>query len=187
VCDQKEAAILEDWAVQQHDGLGVGIGCLPEVIDVSIWAQAADHGRPGRHLEGVALGADGDFAVVADADAGVLAPDKRPPGAGRGGAEDGAFFSQGLVAGGLRRGAEFAVDFMGVGVGHPLVEELIGATEFEDLISGQQRGQTFLPVVVPAFDFTFGLVRALHPRRTNQNGFSPSRIPFTLGAAGASS
>jgi len=46
----------------------------------------------------------------------------------------------------VRGGAEFAVDFMLVGVGKQLVEQVVGAAEFEDLVDGQERGQTFLPV-----------------------------------------
>jgi hypothetical protein len=44
-----------------------------------------------------------------------------------------------------------------------------------------------LDLIVEALNGTIGLVCGLHPRRTNQNGFSPLYIPFTLGAAGASS
>ena len=83
--------------------------------------------------------------------------------------------------------AEFAVDFVLVGVRDELIEQLVGPEQFDDVLGGQQRDKVFLPVVVASFDFAFGLVCGLHPRRTNQNGFSLSRIPFTLGAAGASS
>jgi hypothetical protein len=37
------------------------------------------------------------------------------------------------------------------------LEQGIGATQFEDLVGGQERGQAFLPVVVAAFDLAFGL------------------------------
>ncbi len=93
----------------------------------------------------------------ADADLGALAPNIGPPGTGGGGAQDGVFFGQGQVAGGVRGSAEFAVDFVLVGVGKQLVEQVVGAAEFEDLVGGQERGQTFLPVVVTALDFTSGL------------------------------
>ena len=124
MCDQKETRILEDWAVQEHDGFGFGIGCLAEIIDVSVGAQAADDTGPGRRVHGVALGADGNFAVVADADAGALAPDKGPPRAGGDRAQHRAFFGEGLVTGGLRRGPDVAVDFMVVGGRHQLLQEL---------------------------------------------------------------
>jgi len=55
--------------------------------------------------------------------------------------------------------AEFAVDFVLVGVRHELVEQLVGPDQFNDLVSGQERDQSFLPVVVTAFDFAFGLGR----------------------------
>jgi len=89
----------------------------------------------------------------------VLAPDEGPPGAGGNGAEDGAFLGQGLVAGEVRRGAEFAMDLVLVGVGHQLIEQVVGAVEFADVVGGQERGQAVLPVVMPAFDFALGLRR----------------------------
>lgn len=89
-------------------------------------------------MDGVAEGADGDFAVVADADAGAPAPDVRPPGAGRDRAEDGALLLAGLIPGGLRRGAEFAVDFVGVGVEQELVQEAVGGFELAEVIGGQE-------------------------------------------------
>ena len=46
----------------------------------------------------MALGAGGDFAVVAGADAGLLAPDPGPPGTGRGRAEDGGFEEGSLLS-----------------------------------------------------------------------------------------
>ena len=62
------------------------------------------------------MGADGDLAVVADADAGLLAPNVRPPRAVWCGSQDGAFFGEGLLVGGAGCLAEFAVDFVLVGV-----------------------------------------------------------------------
>ena len=59
---------------------------------------------------------------------------------------------------GLVRGlAEFAMDFMLVGVGQELVEQLVGSGEFGDVVGGEERDEAFLPVVVAAFDFAFGL------------------------------
>ena len=107
----------------------------------------------------MALEADGDFAVVANAHAGSLTPDVRPPRTGGNGTEDGAFFGQGLVPGGVGCGAQFAVDFVLVDVGQQWVEQEVGPGEFQDAVGGQERGQAFLPVVVAAFDFAFGLRR----------------------------
>jgi len=70
---------------------------------------------------GLALGAGGDFAVVADPDAGPLAPDKRPPRTRRDRTQDRAFFRRGLVLGrravfqnhsvkNIERGMPFLVD-----------------------------------------------------------------------------
>ena len=153
----KVDGVSEDRAVEQNQGFGLGVWGVVEVVDVAVGAQAAEDGGAGRGGNGLALVVDGDFAVIADADVGLLAPNVGPPGTGGGGAQDGAFFGQGQVAGGVGGGAEFAVDFVLVGVGKQLVEQVVGAAEFEDLVGGQERGQAFLPVVVAAFDFTFGL------------------------------
>ncbi len=59
--------------MEENKGFGFGIRGVAEVVDVAIWAQAADDGGAWWGINGLALGADGDFAVVADADAGLLA------------------------------------------------------------------------------------------------------------------
>lgn len=61
------------------------------------------------------------------------------------------------MVGGLRCHAEFAMDFVVVGVGQEWVEELVGPGQFDDVVGGQEWDETFLPVVVAAFDFAFGL------------------------------
>ena len=101
--------------------------------------------------------ADGDFAVVTDADAGLLAPDVWPPGAVGSGTDDGAFFCEGLWVGGVGCLTEFAVDFVLIGVGQEWGEELVGPDQFDDVVGRQERDEAFLPVVVAAFDFAFGL------------------------------
>ena len=53
--------------------------------------------------------------------------------------------------------AEFAMDFMLVGVGPEVVEPLVGPGEFGHAVGSQERDEAFLPVVVAAFDFAFGL------------------------------
>ena len=55
--------------------------------------------------------------------------------------------------------AEFAVDFVLIGVGQEWVEELVGPDQFGDVVGRQERDEAFLPVVVAAFDFAFGLRR----------------------------
>jgi hypothetical protein len=107
----------------------------------------------------MALVANGDLAVVADAHAGLLAPDVRPPRALRSGAKDGAFIGEGLLVDRVGCPAQFAVGFVLVGVGDELVEQLVGSGKFDDAIGGQQGNEAFLPVVVAAFDFALGLGR----------------------------
>ena len=151
--------VSEHRAMEQDAGFGFGIGRLAEVVNVSIWAEAADDGGARWGVNGLALRADGDFAVVTDADAGLLAPDVGPPRTVGIGSEDGTFFSERLLVGGVGCLAEFAVDFVLVGVRHELVEQLVGPDQFRDVVGGQEGDKAFLPVVMTAFDFTFGLGR----------------------------
>ncbi len=71
--------------MEQDDGFGRRGGGVAEVVDVAVGAQAADDGGAGRGVHRLALGADGNLAVVTDAHGGVLAPDKGLPRAGGGG------------------------------------------------------------------------------------------------------
>ena len=129
----------EDRAVQQDDGFGLRVWGVAKVVDVPIGAEAADDGGAGWRVNREALCADGDFAVITDADAGLLTPDVRPPRAVGSGTEDGTFFGEGLLVSGLGCLAEFAVDFMLVGVGHELVEQVVGPDQFDDVVGGQLR------------------------------------------------
>ena len=113
----------KDWGMEEDEREGVFGWRGFEEEDVAVWEQAVDEAGAGRSVHGETEGADGDFAVVADADAGLLAPDVRPPRAVGGGADDGAFFGEGLLLGLVRGLAEFAVDFVLVAVGDELVEE----------------------------------------------------------------
>jgi len=102
-------------------------------------------------------GADGDLAVIADADVSLLAPDIGPPRAGWGGPQNGTVLSQRLAAGGVRGGAQFAMDLVLVGMEQKLVQQAVGSFQFEDVIGSEQWGQAFLPIVMAAFNFAFGL------------------------------
>jgi hypothetical protein len=91
----------------------------------------------------MALGTDRHFAVVADTDAGLLAPDVGPPWAVGIGTDDGTFFGEGLLLSGPGCLAKFAVDFMLVGVGHELVNQVVGPDQFDDAVSGQEGHEAF--------------------------------------------
>src|SRR3990172_366435 len=156
-CANKTGMGSEHWAMEQDDGFGFWVRRVAEVENVAIGAETADNGGAGWSVNGLALRADGDLAVVPDADAGLLAPDVGPPRTVGIGPEDGMFFGEGLLMGGVGCLAEFAVDFVLVGVGHELVEEEVGPDQFDDLVCGQEGDEAFLPIVVAAFDFTFGL------------------------------
>lgn len=98
---------------------------MTEVEGVTIGTEAADDFGAGWSVNGMALRSDGDFAVVADADAGLLTPDVGPPRALGCGADDGAFFCESLLVGGMGSDAEFAMDFVLIGVRDELVEQVI--------------------------------------------------------------
>ena len=107
----------KDWTMEENDRFGLWIWGVAQIIDVAIGAQATDDGGAGWSIQGLALGADGDFAIVADADTDLLAPDKGPPRIRRGQTQDGVFVGESLGASGVRGGAQFAMDFVLVGVG----------------------------------------------------------------------
>ena len=111
--------------MEQDDGFGLWVWGVAEVEDVAVGTEAADDGGARSGINGVALVADGDFAVVPDADAGLLAPDVGPPRALRCRPDDGAIFGEGLLVGGVGCDAEFAMDFVLVGVGYELVEQMV--------------------------------------------------------------
>ena len=153
---------------------------MEEIEDVAIGPQAADNFGAGWGVDGLAQGTDRDHAVIAYTDAGLLAPDIGPPGTGRGGTEDGMVLSQGLIEGGLWGGAQFAMDFVLIGMEPELVEQAVGGFQVQDVISGQDRGQAFLPVVVAAFDFAFGVRRELRLMQVKQS-FKACRVVFKSG------
>lgn len=148
---------LKDGAMEQDDGFGFRVWGLTEVIDIAIWAQAADNFGARGSIDCLALRTDGDFAVITHADLGLLAPNKGPPGTGRNGAQNGMFLGEGLLFGRVRGDPQFPVNFMLVDVWQQLIEEVVGTFEFEEAICGQQGREAFLPVIMAAFDFAFGL------------------------------
>ena len=160
MCEQKWTWLrLKDGAVQENLGFEFLVWCVAEIKDVAIWAQAAEESGRRRRVNGLALGTDGDFAIITDSDAGLLAPDIGPPRTRRNRPQNGVFLGERLMACRLRGGAEFTMDFVLVGVNEELVEQTVGSFEFADLVGGEERREAFLPVVVAALDFAFGLGR----------------------------
>lgn len=74
--------------------MALAAGAARKELEDAMRAQAADDGRARRGINGLASGADGDFAVIAEADAGMLTPDKGSPRAGGDGAQLAAFFGE---------------------------------------------------------------------------------------------
>ena len=49
------------------------------------------------------------------------------------------------------------MDFVLINVGQELIEQMVSAIKFHDIVGSQQCWQTSLPEVVTPFDFTLGL------------------------------
>ena len=103
------------------------------------------------------MGTDGNLALVAAPHVGAPAPDEGLAGTGRSRAEHAAVVSERRGFSGVRRGPECAVDCVFVGVGHQWVEPGVGPGERAYVFGGAEGGPAFLPVVMAALDFAFGL------------------------------
>ena len=141
--------------------------------DIAIGVEATRDSAARGRLDREALGSHGDFAVVTDAQGGLLAEDIRPPGAFWGWAKGGTIFFFCQVPSGFWSGVDLAMPFHFVAVKAKFLQQAVGVLKAVNAFSAHDRRQAFLPDLVGALDFTFGLVCGLHPRRTKQNGFSP--------------
>jgi hypothetical protein len=103
------------------------------------------------------LGADGDAAVTAHFDFGLLTPDKGPPRAFGNQTQRGAFFFEGESPGLLGRHFKFAVNFVLVAMEAQLVDLGIGLVEVGELFAGEVGREAILPKEVSALDFALGL------------------------------
>ena len=124
---------------------------------VAVGMEASGDECAGRFVDAETLGGEGDAAVGADAGLGAGAPDVGPPGAARGGPEDGAFFPAGAIPGDLRGGADLPVLLVGVVVRAELVDPAVGLGEGGDVLRGEERRKALLPEVVGALDLALGL------------------------------
>lgn len=124
---------------------------------IAIGMEAACDGGVGWLLDAQALGREGHATVRADAGLRAHAPDVRPPRTTRRRAQDRAVFFPRQVPGGLRGGADLAVFLVRVVVEAKLLDEVVGFREGRDVFCGEESGETFLPEVVRALDFSFGL------------------------------
>jgi hypothetical protein len=92
---------LEDRALEQNQGFGVGVGSVAEGGGIAVGTQAAEGQGSRGIVDGEALGAAGDFAVLSNPDVGALAPDKGPPRAAWNRTQAGAVFDAGLLTRGV--------------------------------------------------------------------------------------
>ncbi len=133
------------------------MGRFFEDSDVAVVVMTADDAGVWGSVDVKALIADGDFSVAAHEGFGALSKDVRPPRAFWGWSQDGAFLSECLVPGGLRSGADFAMFFHLVMVFAQGIEQVIGRGQLVNVFGLKEWGQTFLPELVTALDFAFGL------------------------------
>ena len=143
--------------MKEDGGQGVFAGRRFEEEDVAVMEKAAGDFGAWRGIDGKARVADGDFAVITDAGGGAQAPEEAPPRAGGSRADAGVFLGQGGLMCGVGGGAEFTMDFVVVGVGEEGFEQWVGGLDGAEVVCGEERREAFLPVVVAAFDFAFGL------------------------------
>ena len=126
--------------MSEKDGLCGVIGWGGEEGKITVGMSAADDFGTGRLVESQALKTDGNAPIVADLDRGALTPDIGPPGAARGRAQEGAFFAQGSLPGGVGGGGNLAMFFVGVAMQAQFVEQGIGGVESADFFGGKKRG-----------------------------------------------
>jgi len=100
---------------------------------------------------------DRDAAVGADFQSGTYTPDVRPPGATRCRTQGRAVFPTGFMSGCIGSAAQFSMDFLGVAMAAQLGQERVGGFRGSDVLGSEKSGKPPLPVLVLAFDFTFGL------------------------------
>ena len=124
---------------------------------IAVGMEAACDAGVGWLLDPQALAGESNAAVWTDAGLGADAPDVRPPRTARRRAHDGAIFFLSQVPGGLRGGADLAVFFVTVVVEAERFDEVVGFGDARDVFGGEEGGETFLPEVVRALDFSFGL------------------------------
>ena len=106
-----------------------------------------------------ALGADGNAAIGTDLERSADTPNIRPPRAARGGAQDGALFLFGEFPGLLRGHAQFAMDFVGVVMESQSIDVWVGGFDVGNGLTGEIGGESALPELVLALDFSFSLRR----------------------------
>ena len=113
----------------------------------------------GGFFEAQALRTDGDPAIGADFYGGAEAPNKGPPRAAGGWAQDRALGPAGAVPGLLRGHAQFAMGFGGVVMQPQLVDVGVGFLDLRDVFAGEIGREAALPELVLALDFPLGLWR----------------------------
>ncbi len=119
--------------------------------------EAEDDFGPRGVVEAKALVSDRNASVGADLQRASEAPNIRPPRATRGWADDSTLFLFRQVPGALSGQFKFAVSFVRVAMESQSVDVSVSIFEFGELFAGEIGGKTFLPELVFALDFAFGL------------------------------
>ena len=127
------------------------MGCQDGVM--ACWMEAQNDGRVFGMFEPDAMGANRNTAVGSDFEEGPHAPDIRPPGAARGGSQNGSFLFPGQIPGSLSREFKFAMRLLGIAVESQGLDVHVGFGHLCDLLTSEIGRQPLLPELVFAFDF----------------------------------
>lgn len=125
--------------------------------EVAVGVETADDFGAGRVIDAQTNSSQGDTSVGIDASVGELAPNVRPPRAGRRRSQNGALFLESELPCRLRGGGNLAVSLVVVAVGDQIGKQSVGRRQGMDGFSREDGRKSLLPVIVKAFDFAFGL------------------------------
>ncbi len=147
---------------------------VAQVEDGAVGSKAADEIMARRDRDGMTLGADRDFAVVARRGRECADSRRKATKETSAWANDRLFFAQGLGPRSLRRDAQFTMDLMLVNVRLELIDQAVGVFQIEDFIGLQQRRQSLLPIIVAPLDFALGLWRGRKAQGHGHRSSKPS-------------
>src|ERR1700722_20373470 len=143
--------------MEQNGGFLVFFGFVLEDGDVAVWLERVNYAGARSDARAQSFMTDGHAPVGADFQRGAQTPDVRPPGAAGWWAQDRAIFPAGFLRGSIGSAAQFTMNFLGVAMATQIRQERVGGLRCGDVFGGEQSGESALPVLVLAFDFTFGL------------------------------
>ena len=156
MCEQRRTDLF-GTDLEEDDRALLGFWFVSEDGDVAIGVLTMDDVGAGQGADAESFDPDRNSAVGADFDGRTHTPDKGPPRAAGGGAQDIIIFAQRPACGLIRGVSEFAVDFLGVAVAAECGQKPVGGFRIGDGFGGEESGQSALPVLVLPLNFSLGL------------------------------